>query len=452
MTKRMSLRWVLAAILAALAFASTAAYAQEMNTWADVVKARNKGTEITIAMATHPSTEAFQKMAAEFESLTGIKVKWDVMEEIYLHDKILTEHAAGTGRYDVVMMDVCWIGEFAAKRVVEQLDGYLKDPKQTPAWFDYEDIVSAYRNGLGAYQGKVYGIPSAGESAFIAYRKDLFQKYGYSADKIKTYDDLLAAAKFFNGKEPGLYGISMRGRRGHHIDYAWFQFLYPYGGGVFKPGTYEPAINSPESVKSLEFYTELMKYAPEGIENFSHEEATTSFMQGRAALWFDATALAPWIENGAKSQVAGKVGYMAPPAGPKGAYAAVAGWNLALSTKSRHKDAAWAFMMFMTSRAKAKEYVEKGGVVTRTSILTSPEFVKKYPYYPEIVKSLELADTLVKQDIDWRPRIPEWPKIGEIIGLQASLALTGQATPKAAADQAAKEIRELMEVKGYYKK
>ncbi|NMB45276.1 MAG: sugar ABC transporter substrate-binding protein [Firmicutes bacterium] len=430
---------------------SQVAVAGTLQSWADSVRAKHSGVEITIAMATHPSTEAFQKMADEFESLTGIQAKWDVMEEIYLHDKTLTEHAAGTGRYDVLMMDVCWIGEYAAKRVVDALDSYLLDAEATPAWFDYEDIVSAYRNGLGVYKDQVYGIPSAGESAFIAYRKDLFAKYGYSPETIKTYDDLLAAAQFFNEKESDLYGISMRGRRGHHIDYAWFQFLYPVGGYVFEPGTYEPAINSPASIKSLEYYCELMRYAPTGIENFSHEEATTSFMQGKSAMWFDATALAPWIENAEKSAVAGQVGYMPPLQGPEGAYAAVAGWNLALASKSKHKDAAWAFIMFMTSKAKSIEYVQKGGVVTRTSVLTAPEFIEQYQYYPEILVSLELADRLVQRDIDWRPRIPEWPKIGEIIGLQGSLALTGQASPKAACDQAAKEIRELMETKGYYR-
>src|SRR5690606_7213459 len=113
------------------------------------------------------------------------------------------------GRYDVISMDVTWIGEFAAKRVIDPLDPYLNDPKKTPAWFDYEDIVPAYAEGLGSYDGKVYGIPSAGESAFIAYRKDLFEKYGYDPASIRTTEDLLEAARFFHRKEPGLAGISI---------------------------------------------------------------------------------------------------------------------------------------------------------------------------------------------------------------------------------------------------
>jgi multiple sugar transport system substrate-binding protein len=416
----------------------------DMETWASQVKSQMGGSKITIAAATHPSIDAFKKMTPEFEKLTGIKVNWDTMEEIYLHDKILTEHAARTGRYDVVMMDVCWIGEFAKKKVVAPLDNQLKN---APQWFNYKDIVPAYSKGLGVFNNKVYGIPSAGESAFIAYRKDLFEKYGYDPNSIKTYDDLLNAAKFFKGKEDGLYGISMRGRRGHHIVYGWFQTLYPFGGSVFEPGTTKVTINSPKSVQSLEYFVNLMKFAPTGIENFSHEEATTTFMQGKAAMWFDATALAPWIEDKSKSVIAGQVGYIAPPSGPAGSAAAVAGWNLAMSSASKNQKAAWAFITYMTGQSKAVEYVNSGGVVTRTSILNNPEFVKKYPYYPQIVKSLDMANELVEKGIDWRPRIPEWPKIGEILGLNASLALTNQLNAKDALKAAAKEINELVNKK-----
>ncbi|NLJ80700.1 MAG: extracellular solute-binding protein [Firmicutes bacterium] len=423
---------------------SAAVAANPLQEWGAGIKEEFGGTEITVAMATHPSTDGFRSMVQEFEDLTGITVRWDVMEEIYLHDKILTEHAARTGRYDVLMMDVVWMGEFANRRVVVPLDDYLADPQKTPAWFNYDDIVPAYSQGLGVYDKKVYGIPSAGESAFIAYRKDLFEKYGYDPASIKTYDDLLEAAQFFHNKEENLAGISMRGRRGHHIVYGWFQSLYPFGGAVFHPGTFDIAVETPETIASLQYFVDLMKFAPPGIENFSHEEATTTFMQGHAAIWFDATALAPWIEDQTKSKVAGSIGYLAPPTGPKGSAAAIAGWNLAVSASSTKADAAWAFINFMTSELKAEEYVKNGGVVTRASILRDPQFIEEYHYYPQVLESLDLAAVLVDQDIDWRPRIPEWPRIGEALGLNASLALTGQVTPEVAMERSAKEIENIM--------
>lgn len=109
---------ILALSLALLMVFSAVSMASTLEEWGAEVKAKLGGTEITVAMATHPSTDAFRAMVAEFEQLTGITVRWDIMEELYLHDKILTEHAAATGRYDVVMMDVVWIGEFANRKVV----------------------------------------------------------------------------------------------------------------------------------------------------------------------------------------------------------------------------------------------------------------------------------------------------------------------------------------------
>ena len=131
---------ILALSLALLMVFSAVSMASTLEEWGAEVKAKLGGTEITVAMATHPSTDAFRAMVAEFEQLTGITVRWDIMEELYLHDKILTEHAAATGRYDVVMMDVVWIGEFANRKVVLPLDEYIAN---TPDWFNFEDIVEA---------------------------------------------------------------------------------------------------------------------------------------------------------------------------------------------------------------------------------------------------------------------------------------------------------------------
>ena len=42
--------------------------------------------------------------------------------------------------------------------------------------------------------------------------------------------DCILQPKKLNGAEKkNLYGIAMRGRRGHHIVYAWLQFLYNFG-------------------------------------------------------------------------------------------------------------------------------------------------------------------------------------------------------------------------------
>jgi len=44
----------------------------------------------------------------------------------------------------------------------------------------------------------------------------------------------------------------------------------------------------------------------------------------------------------------------------------------------------------------------------------------------------------------WRPRVPEWPEINEIIFTNWSDAIAGTKTPEEAVSVAAKEIRQVM--------
>ncbi len=47
-------------------------------------------------------------------------------------------------------------------------------------------------------------------------------------------------------------------------------------------------------------------------------------------------------------------------------------------------------------------------------------------------------------DVDWRPRVPQWPAIGDTMATAIQSALSGQATVKAALDDAQKRIEPMM--------
>lgn len=145
----------------------TAEEAKTLEDWGAAVKKNLDGTEITVAMASHPSTDAFKKMEKEFTDLTGIKVVWDIVEETNLKNKQLLD-AQGAGSYDVFMVDAFWMSEYASKKVLVPISDYAEDETKTPEWFDYEDIMPAYRNGIAGAGGVNYGIPTAGETRFIA--------------------------------------------------------------------------------------------------------------------------------------------------------------------------------------------------------------------------------------------------------------------------------------------
>jgi multiple sugar transport system substrate-binding protein len=47
-------------------------------------------------------------------------------------------------------------------------------------------------------------------------------------------------------------------------------------------------------------------------------------------------------------------------------------------------------------------------------------------------------------DPDWRPRVPQWPAIGETMSVAIQQALSGQATAKTALDNAQGRIEQIM--------
>jgi len=290
-------------------------------------------------------------MVKDFTDATGIKVQWDIMEEGYLRQKLLMEHQSKTGVYDVLMIDAFNLAEYSPSGVALPLKPFLDNKTLTPSWFDYQDLSAAFRNGVGAYNGTIYSVPIAGETRFLGYRKDLFDKYGKKAPQ--TLDEMLALAKFFNGKEPGLYGIAMRAQRGIQFASGWMTLMYSLGGEFLDQKTWKPTCNTPGTISSLKYYIELLKNAPPDVGVYTHEEAISAFMAGKTAMWFDATAIAPWILDPKKSSVYDKVAFAPPPAGPAGDFGVMAGWGIGISSDVdvKHQNAAWAFITWMTGKA-----------------------------------------------------------------------------------------------------
>lgn len=199
----------------------------EVSSWVNAVREKLGGTTITCAFCPHPTTDAMQAMVDEFSQLTGIRVRWDIIEEGYLRQKLLIEHQAKTAVYDVLLIDAFNMAEYAPSGVAIDLKPLLQDETLTPAWFDYEDILPAYRDGIGKYQGIIYGIPVAGETRYVGYQKDLFEKYGQKPPE--TMEEFLNLAKLFKGKEEGLYGVAMRGQKGIHFGSGWMTVMYQLG-------------------------------------------------------------------------------------------------------------------------------------------------------------------------------------------------------------------------------
>ena len=163
-------------------------------------------------------------------------------------------------------------------------------------------------------------------------------------------------------------------------------------------------------------------------------------------MWFDATAIAGWLIDPEKSEVYDKVGFLPPPEGPKGRYGGLAGWSLSIPKLTDKKEAAWAFVVWMTSKYNGPEYMKSGGVLVRESLLNNPEITSTHPdMYKALGETFEAAANLTNKGLIWIP--PTWlanPVLVEA-GTYGNLALVGDMTEEEACKSIAKAIKEMQE-------
>lgn len=257
-------------------------------------------------------------------------------------------------------------------------------------------------------------------------------------------DEFLELARFFNGKEDGLYGVALRAQRGIHFASGWLTTMYAFCDGMMDQKTLEPKINDPGVVESLQWYLDMLECAPPDVSTYTHEEALGAFMSGKTAMWLDATAIASAITDPQKSKVYDKVAFAAPPDGPAGESAALADWNISIPNGAKNPDAAWAFMMYMTSREKSLEYVKNGGASTRYSVYENEELIKENPSYPAQLAALEKANGLVKRGLQWTPPHEQINQMLDIMGSYASRAQAGEMTAQEACDKAQADVLDLL--------
>jgi multiple sugar transport system substrate-binding protein/sorbitol/mannitol transport system substrate-binding protein len=261
-------------------------------------------------------------------------------------------------------------------------------------------------------------------------------------------DEYLELARFFNGKD-GVYGVSMRAQRGIHFASGWMSLMYNFGGGFMDQAALARGQNvitvaTPETTASLQFFVDLLKNAPPDVGTYTHEEALGAYLSGKSAMWLDATALANQITNPATSTVADKTAFVPTPTGPAGDGAALAGWNLCISQKSSHKEAAWAFITFMASREKSVDYVKAGGVATRDSVFENAALAAGNPSYPAQKAALISANGLVEKGLSWIPQSDQIGQILDIAGAYGSAALAGNVSVADAVKSIQQECEDLV--------
>ena len=391
------------------------------------------GTQISVLMEGHPTTDAIQKMLPAFKEATGIDVALEVVPEQDITSKILLEFSSHSGRYDVVENNIIYIPGLVDSKSIVALDDDLA--KHTN-YFNKADFVPGYFN-TNVVGGKTYGLPVYGESTFVMYRKDLFQQYGLSEPK--SFDDIQADAKTISEKtDKKIAGITMRGQQGIQGVYVWAAYLWGYGGS-FLDAQGKSALATPQGVAALDAFAKVLRdYGPVGVANFGWEENRLLFQNGKAAMTLDATVNGAYNEDPSVSTVVGKVGYVPVPmqsASPKGGSSSLAVHSLYVSADSQHQEAAALFAAWATSaqqQVKSMDTDPNSGV-TSLSALNGDVFTKKYGAFKDA-----MVAAINRGNPQYLPTISKANEVINNTGIAVSKVLAGSDDATAALKEADK--------------
>jgi multiple sugar transport system substrate-binding protein len=408
--------------------------------WLDALRAKYSGVTLNMSVAKHVAADALREDAKIFTEKTGIQFKWDVAPETSggLRNKQLMSISMGADQYDIMMVDTFWITEYVEKNALADLDVLMKDETVTVENFDYEDFNSGFRSS-GVRNGTAFALPLAGATRVIAYRKDIFKQQGWKEPT--DVFELLEIARKLKRDVPGINGMTMRAQSGIQFASGWLQWVYQFSDGFVNQQTGEVIIDSEPVIKSLEYFIDLLKTGPEGIESFAYEESASAFATGQAGLWYDGTPIVMSVlENENASNVIGKIGYMAPPPGPEGAYAPLAGWLIGIANQSKNKEAAWAFLSWASGKDRGYDFYKASGAINRDSVFSDSRVIEGYEdYYDAYQIALNQAANLSEKNLDWIPPTPN--EVLVIAGEFGNRALLGEMTPRQACEEAAKQIR-----------
>ncbi|MDR5698082.1 MAG: sugar ABC transporter substrate-binding protein [Armatimonadota bacterium] len=395
----------------------------------------------------------FRAITPEFTRRTGIEVTFEVIPPREMREKAVLDLSARTGNYASHTADPMFLPLYAVNNWVEPLDLFLNDHRLTDrAWFDLDDIVPLWRRH-NTVRGRLWGMPVEGEVTIHIYRKDVYEQLGIRPPD--TLDELREAARRAHSPARNLFGLALRGFRGAGQNmYIWPSLFRAYGGQWFDHAG-RPTVNSEAGVRALEYYVGVLRdFAPRGVENWNWPEIMEAFAAGTLVQYIDANSTASVIENPSASRVGGRIGYQRWPKGPTGKRVTSI-WNWAMPVNAalpaRKKQATWLYIQWLASRPtqlhsatfrEAPDAVVRTGV-NRMSLWRDPGYrrvIAFTPDYADVVLTSLGEDT----DVDWRPRIPEWPEIGEVMAIAIQEALVGRKTPKQALDDANAGLRRVL--------
>ena len=397
-----------------------------------------------------PTFMVMDNLKRQFEQLVGTNIHQRAFSIDRLREEALRNSDRSKSRYDLIAVDLPWLGEFIKKGVIRPLTDVMDVSRLDPADFHTAGWRAAH------WDGTPYGVPSQTTPELMFYRKDWFASEGLEPPV--TTDAVIDAARHFHDPRRGRYGVAWNAARGTALGHTFMMTCAAFGQPIIDlpeiAGGYDadhlgsrefrPALNTDRALAAADYLMQLLEFSPPDILSMSWYERVRPYASGKVAMAYGYTLLAPYFELDESCSAHGNTGYLPHPHGPEGApIAPVGGYVFCVPSnlaEDRLEDTVEALVAF-TSPGAQKLYTQSGSrTAPRYSVGADPEVRRLSPIF-ELVDQMSWRDELQF----WpRPPIPQISDIIRICGHELHDMLRGIVSPREALDRAQAGAEDIM--------
>ncbi|MCY1082934.1 ABC transporter substrate-binding protein [Archangium lansingense] len=391
-------------------------------------KVESVGGKIPLVFKYQPLGDptAFRELLADFERKNpDVALTTEALPNSsdVAHQFFLTSLEGGADDFDVLVVDVVWVPEFARAGWIADIS--VDFPPETLR----KDFLSGPVEAV-VVDGKTYAVPWYVDVGVLFYRKDLVPRAP------RTYAELQQFAREAKEKNPLLQGYVWQGRQYEGLNCNVFEAIWGHGGQVLDAQG-RLTLDSEQARAGLAYLRGLISsgISPPGVTSAAEEEARRVFQSGQAV--FMRNWPYAWEEaQKPDSPIRGKVGITTLPtvSGEPG-WGTLGGWQLAVNANvsEARKGAARRLIKHLTSEeANVMMALEYGRNPPRPKVYKDPRLVEQVPFIASLLTMVENARP--------RPVTPYYNLLSDVLQSEFSAAVAGIRSPEKALKQAQQQV------------
>jgi multiple sugar transport system substrate-binding protein len=279
-----------------------------MEQWLEEAASDFEGETVSLVTeSTPPSLYYEETQISEFEEITGINVDFQAVSFTEMSNRIVSSATADQPGLDIAYTEQDSAAAFAANDWLINHTQF-RNQNENLAWpgFEIDDFVPFAENFRFSPDSSFYAYPMESFLKILIYREDIYaneeissafqDEHGEEFSVPSTPDEYMRAAQFIHENSEDILGTQIAGHaaqvQGITGPYAMVETYLPihrvYNWGINQDDltalvSRNGTMNSQNAIDALNWYRDLLDYAPDGVRSYTWSGPPDAIIAGDAA-------------------------------------------------------------------------------------------------------------------------------------------------------------------------